>query len=71
MAEYENIFRNLPVREELEKASVAYNKAFDRYNRVSQTQENLDVLKTAGDKLDSLQKSESRQCVKRRPWSLV
>jgi thioredoxin family protein len=61
MAEYENIFRNLPVREELEKASVAYNKAFDQYNRVSQTQENLDVLKTAGDKLDSLQKSESQQ----------
>lgn len=61
MAEYESIFRNLPVREELEKASVAYNKAFDLYNRISQTQENLDVLEAAGNKLDSLQKSESGQ----------
>lgn len=61
MSEYESIFRNLPVREELEKASVAYNKAFDQYNSVSQTQENLDVLEAAGDKLDSLQKSESQQ----------
>lgn len=61
MTEYETIFRNLPIRKELEKSTAAYNKAFDLYNRVAQTDENMKVLKKAGAKLDSLQKSEAQQ----------
>lgn len=61
MDEYDVIFENLPVKKELEKAVVGYNKAFHEYNEVSETESNLQLLKEAGKKLDSLQAMQSRQ----------
>lgn len=61
MDEYDAIFENLPVKKELKKASEAYNKAFEAYNEVSQTESNLQVLKEASKKLDSLQAVQGQQ----------
>lgn len=61
MDEYDAIFENLPVKKELKKASESYNKAFVAYNEVSQTESNLQVLKEAGKKLDSLQAVQGQQ----------
>lgn len=61
MDEYDAIFENLPVKKELEKAVVGYNKAFHEYNEVSETESNLQLLKEAGKKLDSLQAVQSQQ----------
>lgn len=54
MTEYEGLFAKNPCEKELDVAVNAYNKAFNEYNMVHQTEENLQVLKRAGDRLDSL-----------------
>lgn len=61
MDEYDAIFEHLPVKKELEKAAVSYNQAFKEYNEVSQTESNLQILKKAGEKLDSLQAVQGQQ----------
>lgn len=61
MDEYDAIFENLPVKKELKKASESYNKAFKEYNDVSQTESNLQVLREAGKKFDSLQAVQGQQ----------
>ena len=59
--EYESIFRNLPVRKELSKVTSLYSKAFDDYNGVAQTEDNLKKLESYSEKLDSLQNVEAQQ----------
>ena len=54
MTEYEGLFAKNPFEKELGVATDAYNKAFNEYNVVNQTEENLRVLKRASDRLDSL-----------------
>lgn len=61
MDEYDAIFERLPVKKELEKAAVSYNQAFKAYNEISQTESNLQILKKAGEKVDSLQAVQSQQ----------
>lgn len=61
MDEYENMFKKLPVREELSKAMIAYNSAFEAYNHVEQTEENMKKLKSSGNRVDSLQAVQRNQ----------
>ena len=41
MDEYESIFKNLPVRKVWDKISADYEAAFEAYNFVAQTEENM------------------------------
>ena len=59
MAEYEGLLAKNPCEKELDVAGKAYNEAFNEYNMVNQTEENLRVLKRASDRLDSLYRARA------------
>ncbi|MEG1950323.1 MAG: TlpA disulfide reductase family protein [Odoribacter sp.] len=59
--EYEEIFDHLPVKKMQDEISPLYNKAFDDYNYVAQTDENRKALSKYGHLIDSLQKVEAQQ----------
>lgn len=59
MVEYEGLLAKNPYDKELDVAGKAYNEAFNEYNVVSQTEENLRVLKRASGRLDSLYRARA------------
>jgi len=59
--EYNKLYNSLPANKEIEAATKPYNEAFRLYNNVAKTPENLEKLKSAGDKLDQLFKQKQNE----------
>lgn len=59
--EYNRLFDNLPANKAMDAALTPYNKAFEQYNTVDKTPENLKKLKEAGQVLDQLYKDRQQQ----------
>jgi peroxiredoxin len=59
--EYNRLFDNLPANKAMDAALTPYNKAFEQYNTVDKTPENLKKLKEAGKVLDQLYKDRQQQ----------
>jgi len=59
--EYDKLYNTLPANKEIEVASKIYHEAFNLYNNVAQTPENLTKLKAANDKLDQLFKQKQQE----------
>lgn len=61
MDEHRSIYDNLSVGKELSVAIRDYNKAFENYNHIAQTDENYKLLKEAGQRTDSLQRVQKQE----------
>lgn len=59
--EYNKLYDGLAANKEIETATKPYNEAFNLYNNVAKTPENLTKLKAAGDKLDQLFKQKQQE----------
>ncbi|MEQ7798955.1 TlpA disulfide reductase family protein [Pedobacter sp. ASV1-7] len=59
--EYNKLYDNLKANKAIEAATKPYNEAFNLYNNIAQTPENMAKLKAAGDKLDKLFKQKQEE----------
>jgi len=67
-------YKQLKSTGELMLASDEYNKAFNAYNNVAQTEENLEALKAVGDKIEAIyadQRKEITELIASNPKSLT
>ncbi|TDQ79134.1 TlpA family protein disulfide reductase [Sphingobacterium yanglingense] len=65
MDDFNAILKNLSTTKMIEASSKTYNKAFNDYNTVAQTEENLKVLKREGEKLDSIYKLQREEIMQK------
>lgn len=59
--EYDKLYNSLAANKEIDIATQLYNEAFNLYNNVAKTPENLTRLKAASDKLDQLFKQKQNE----------